>query len=65
STLSRYCNMVNQFLLFCDSKDIPIASHMPASEHLLCTFTTSHVGLLVIDTVRNHLSVLKGWHIYN
>ncbi|KIJ09321.1 hypothetical protein PAXINDRAFT_87622 [Paxillus involutus ATCC 200175] len=65
STLSKYRNTVTQFLSFCDSENIPTGFRMSASEHLLCAFAASRVGLLAVDTVRNHLAALKAWHIYN
>ncbi|KIJ07704.1 hypothetical protein PAXINDRAFT_89979 [Paxillus involutus ATCC 200175] len=65
STLLKYRSAVNQFIAFCDSENIPNHFRIPASEHLLCAFAASRVGLLAADTVQNHLAAIKAWHIYN
>jgi len=65
STLGKYENGINWFIIFCDNENIPSNYQLPTSEFLLCAFATSSTGLCTGDTISSDLSVVCAWHITN
>ncbi|KAF9058919.1 hypothetical protein BDP27DRAFT_1188307, partial [Rhodocollybia butyracea] len=53
------------FTQFCDTEHIPEASRMPASATLLGAFVANYIGLGTGKMIRNWLSGLQLWHLYN
>ncbi|KAG2748062.1 hypothetical protein P692DRAFT_201693533, partial [Suillus brevipes Sb2] len=64
STLRKYRSAIRAFLAFCDLENVPLTARCPASEVLLCAFTSSRMGALAGDSVHNQMSALKAWHAY-
>ncbi|KAF5387867.1 hypothetical protein D9615_000290 [Tricholomella constricta] len=65
STVTRYSQSIDEFLLFCSQNGIPPSLCLPAAEDLLCAFAASFAGVLAGRTIRNKCSVLRQWHISN
>ncbi|KAJ7707452.1 hypothetical protein B0H17DRAFT_884982, partial [Mycena rosella] len=65
STLRKYTNGLAHFHDFCDSEGIGHQFRLPASEFLLCAFTTSYAGSLSASTVEGKLAAVRAWHIVN
>ncbi|KAG2737982.1 hypothetical protein P692DRAFT_20883038 [Suillus brevipes Sb2] len=65
STRHHYHSIIQAFLNFCDIENIPPSDRCPASEHLLCAFAASRIGVLAGSTIQSHMSALKVWHSYH
>jgi hypothetical protein len=62
STLKRYTGAIRQFILFCDTENVPAHLRFPSDEFVLCAFAASSLGRHAGGTPRSRLSALKAWH---
>lgn len=64
STLKNYGSGLFRFHQFCNEREIPESSHMPASVFLLAAFVTwASTRNIVSKTIGTWLSGIHGWHM--
>jgi hypothetical protein len=65
TTIKSYNHHVKLFIKFCDNERIPPHRRFPADKIVLCAFATSRIGRILGNTIRNHLSGLRAWHLFH
>lgn len=63
STKETYGSGLLVYHVFCDSKNIPEAQHVPASSILISLFLSNLAGFYSSSTVSNYLQGVHAWHI--
>jgi hypothetical protein len=65
-TQSNYGAGLLRFTQYCDSREIPEAQRMPASENLLCGFSAAMAaGKVARSTLDSWLAGIRFWHLVN
>jgi hypothetical protein len=63
STFKHYTGAIKQYILFCDTEQVPQHLRFPADEFVLCAFAASSFRRHAGGTPRSRISALKAWHI--
>lgn len=66
ATLKSYESTIKHFLAFCNMENIPTNLCFPANKYILCGYAALQVGVILGNTLHNHMAALKTWHgFYN